>query len=115
MAQLVERILSMDEVLGSIPGASTIFCLGRYEKFNLFKGSVDIKPCLKLCYITKNYFFKYITIMDYELVSPFSVRLNVAHTFPEELESIASGIASLCRIRSRVPEKNIFCFLCEDL
>ena len=25
VAQLVERILSMDEVLGSIPGASTIF------------------------------------------------------------------------------------------
>ncbi len=37
VAQLVERILSMDEVLGSIPGASTLFelfckgCLGEQK------------------------------------------------------------------------------------
>ncbi len=32
VAQLVERILSMDEVLGSIPGASNTFCLAKEEK-----------------------------------------------------------------------------------
>ncbi len=32
VAQLVERILSMDEVLGSIPGASNTFCLAKEDK-----------------------------------------------------------------------------------